>query len=219
MQNQITLKKSDILNVLIIGEVAAWLMWLVGRNLVSENPVIAGLESYLNYLPIVFPLLCVVGLYIAFLISKIIPVVYQLGKFVLVGGLNFLIDMGVLNFLVFYTGISVGLEQSFFKGIAFLIAVVNSYLWNKFWTFKRTTKETVGKEFFQFVVVSSIGLFINLGVDYVLVNQITPLAALPLKTWAQFAAMLAAIVALFWNFIGYKFIVFEEKNDYPQSST
>ncbi|HDH31643.1 MAG TPA: GtrA family protein [Candidatus Wolfebacteria bacterium] len=210
-QNQIIIKKSDIINALIIGEAAAWLMWLIGKNLISENSIIVSLDAYLNYLPIVFPLLCVAGLYGAFLISRFIPIIHQIGKFVLVGGLNFLIDMGVLNFLVFYTGISAGLEQSFFKGIAFLVAVINSYFWNKFWTFKRKTKEKVGKEFFQFIVVSFIGLFINLGIDYILVNQITPLADLPLRTWAQFSAMLAAIAALFWNFIGYKFIVFDKK--------
>lgn len=216
-------KKSDLIIALIIGEVCAWLLWLIGRNLASENPVIAGLGPYLNYLPIIFPLLCAVGLYAAFLISKFIPIIYQFGKFVLVGGLNFLIDNGVLNFLVFYTGISVGFEQSVFKGTSFLIAVVNSYFWNKFWTFKRTTQEAIGKEFLQFVIVSCIGFSINLGVDYGVVNWLTPFADLPAKTWAQFGALLAAIAALFWNFIGYKFIVFDEKADkkasYQQPNT
>lgn len=204
------LKKSDFIVALVIGEIAAWLMWFIGRNLALENPAIAALGNYLNYLPLVFPLLCAAGLYAAFLFNRFIPVIYQFGKFLLVGGLNFLIDNGVLNFLVFYTGIAAGAGQSAFKAASFLAAVFNSYFWNKFWTFKRTTTEAVGKEFAQFVVVSFIGFLINIGSDYFVVNFITPFGGMPVKTWAQFGALAAAIIALVWNFIGYKFIVFDE---------
>jgi putative flippase GtrA len=134
---------------------------------------------------------------------------YQFAKFILVGSLNFLIDMGILNFLIFYTGISAGLPQSAFKGISFIVAVLNSYVWNKFWTFRSSTGHTVGKEFFQFLFVSTIGFFLNLGVDYFFVNVIHSYGGMPVKSWAQFSAMIAAIIALLWNFIGYKFIVFE----------
>ncbi len=204
-------KKIDILLAVIIGEIAAWLMVLIARNLAIEVPGVSAALPYVNYLPVIFPIACAIGLVIAGILSRIIPVVYQVAKFVLVGGLNFLIDMGVLNFLVFYTGISMGLTQSGFKGISFLIAVINSYLWNKFWTFKRASTESVGKEFFQFIVVSVIGFIVNLGVNYVFVNMIPAFGGMPAKTWAQFSAMIAAIVALFWNFIGYKFIVFDVK--------
>ncbi|MEW5907692.1 MAG: GtrA family protein [Patescibacteria group bacterium] len=205
------IKKLDLLLAAIIGEAAAWLMILIARNLAIEVPGIGVALHYLNYLPLVFPLLCVAGFFLAYLLSKAIPLIYQFAKFFLVGGLNFLIDMGILNFLVFYTSISGGLTQSGFKGISFSVAVINSYLWNKFWTFKRVSTESVSKEFFQFATVSIIGLLINLGVDYVFVNIINPFGGMPLKTWAQFSAMIAAIAALFWNFIGYKFIVFDTK--------
>ncbi|MBI4691856.1 MAG: GtrA family protein [Candidatus Terrybacteria bacterium] len=206
-------KKTDILLALIIGEICAWLMWLIARNLAIEVPGIAVAVPYLNYLLVVFPVLCVFGFIIAGFLSRAIPVIYQIAKFVLVGGLNFLIDMGVLNFLVFYTGISIGLTQSVFKGISFFVAVINSYFWNKFWTFKRTSAENVGKEFLQFVIVSVIGFGINLGVDYAVVNMMAPFAGIGAKTWAQIGALVAAVVALFWNFLGYKFIVFEEKKN------
>ncbi len=203
-------KKSDLLFPLVIGEVCAWLMILVGRNLVTENPSLAGLSQYLNYLPIVFPLLCIVGLFAAYLLSKVIPVLYQIAKFVLVGGFNFLLDMAVLNFLVFATGIASGIIQTGFKSVSFFIAVINSYLLNKYWTFKRESDESASKEFLQFVIVSLIGMFINASVDYVFVNMVSPFGGMPLKTWAQFSAVLAAAVGMFWNFLGYKFIVFNE---------
>ncbi len=203
------LKKIDLLLAVIIGEAAAWLMVLIARNLAIEMPAIGAAMPFINYLPVVFPILCAGGLAIARILSKAVPVIYQFAKFVLVGGLNFLIDMGILNFLVFYTGIYEGLAQTGFKGLSFVVAVINSYLWNKFWTFKRESIETIGKEFFQFLAVSVIGLAINLGVDYVLVNMIPAFGGIPVKTWAQLSAMFSAIIALVWNFLGYKFIVFE----------
>lgn len=205
--------KKDYLLSIIIGEVAAWLIILIAKNLGAEIPAVGAIAPYLYYLPIVFPLVCAIGLGVASFLGRVMPVFYQLAKFVLVGGLNFLIDMGVLNFLVFYTGIASGAAQTGFKGLSFLVAVTNSYIWNKFWTFKRSSTESVGKEFFQFVVVSVIGLTINLAVDYVVVNFVSPFGGLPVKSWAQLGALVAAVVALTWNFVGYKFIVFDSKKD------
>ncbi|MBU4223982.1 GtrA family protein [Patescibacteria group bacterium] len=204
-------KKIDLLVAFLIGEVCAWLMFFMGRNLILENPALAAASPYLNYLPIIFPVLCAIGMFAAYFLSKIIPVVYQVAKFVLVGGFNFLLDMGILNFLIFATGISTGLIQSGFKSASFFVAVINSYLLNKYWTFKRTTNESASKEFLQFIVVSLVGLFINVATDYVFVNMVSPFGGMPLKTWAQFSAMLAAAIGMTWNFLGYKFIVFDEK--------
>ncbi|MCX6731786.1 MAG: GtrA family protein [Candidatus Parcubacteria bacterium] len=213
MTNNTSLKKTDILLALFIGEICAWLMILIGKNLGGENPAILALLSYFKYLPVVFPVLCLMGLLVAYFLGKAVPTIYQLAKFILVGGLNFLIDMGVLNFLIFATGISTGIIQSGFKAVSFLLAVLNSYLGNKYWAFKRTTQESVFQEFFQFLIVSVIGFALNLTIDYILVNTVGPLGNMTLKTWAQISALLSALVLLAWNFLGYKFIVFNTKNE------
>lgn len=205
------LKKTDLVVALIIGEVAALLMVLIGNNLAGESDVFKALAPYLNYLLIIFPIACAAGLYVAHILSRFIEIIYQFAKFVLVGGLNFLIDMGVLNFLIFYTGISTGLVQSGFKGISFLVATTNSYFWNKHWTFGRKNTGSSQKEFLVFLIVSTIGFLINLSVDYVVVNLISPIGDMNPKIWAQFGGLIASIVALSWNFIGYKFIVFKQK--------
>jgi len=201
----------DLILTLFIGEICAWLMMLIGQNLSGENPAIRILLPYFKYLPFVFPVLCLAGLLAAYFLGRVLPTVYQLAKFILVGGLNFLIDMGVLNFLIFSTGISTGITQSGFKSLSFLVAVLNSYFWNKYWTFKRAAQENVFQEFLQFLIVSVIGFFINITTDYILVNNIGPQWGMALKTWAQLSAVIATVVALNWNFIGYKFIVFDTK--------
>lgn len=203
--------KRDIILALIIGEVSAWLLFFIIRNIIMENQNLSGITPYLSYLWIVFPILCALGVITARFLTKIIPVVYQLAKFVLVGGLNFLIDMGVLNFLIFYTGISAGAAQSGFKAISFSVAVLNSYFWNKFWVFESGKDKKTGGHFFQFIAVSLIGFVINLGADYLFVNMVSAWGGMPDKTWAQFSAMLAAFIALAWNFLGYKFLVFNNK--------
>jgi putative flippase GtrA len=205
------LKKIDVLLAFVIGCFDALIIVLIARNLAVDLPAIEIALRFQYHFIIAIPLLWVAILVTSYYISRICAVLYQFTKFLLVGSLNFLIDMGILNFLIFYTGISAGLPQSAFKGCSFIVAVLNSFVWNKFWTFNSSKKQTVGREFFQFLVVSTIGFFLNVGVDYVFVNMVQPFGALPAKSWAQFSAMIAAIIALFWNFVGYKFIVFEVK--------
>lgn len=201
--------KKDIFLALIIGEICGLLMFFIAKNLATENSAIASIIPITNYLPLIFPLICALGIFIVGLLSNAIPSLYQIAKFVLVGGTNFLIDMGILNILIFISGVYEGTTQSLFKATSFTLAVVNSYFWNKFWVFKRVRTETAGKEFLQFVAVSVVGFLINVGIDKILVDVTGPMGNIPEKTWAQLAAMISAIIALFWNFAGYKFIVFD----------
>lgn len=45
-------------------------------------------------------------------------------------------------------------------GVAFLIAGINSYYWNKKWTFKDTSAVT-SKQLLRFYSASGVGLFVN----------------------------------------------------------
>lgn len=222
------MKRSDIIATLILGEIAAWLLIAVVRGLLSPE-FYAKISSILFVgLPIVFPILCLVFLYIAFWIGKKIETIRQAAKFVLVGGLNTLVDWGVLSLLIFVfrdafkigsydvilTIFSVTIVYySLFKGISFIIATTNSYIWNKFWTFKRKTSETVTKEFLQFFIVSVIGFLINVGIASIIFKFISPVAGFNADQWAIISAAIATAVSMIWNFLGYKFIVFEKKND------
>lgn len=218
------LNKKDIWAASIIGEIVAVLILIIGRNLGTESPGIATLNPYFWHLLYIFPVLCAVGLVVADILSRIFPPLFQFAKFVLVGGMNFLVDLGVLNFLIFATGIALGAWQSAFKAVSFVVAVINSYFWNKGWVFKKvesavvpplsgpTAKlETDSKQFFQFLAVSVAGFLINVGVDYVFVNLINPMGGISEKNWAQLGAAAASIAAMMWNFIGYKIFVFKEK--------
>lgn len=198
------MRKTDIVASLIIGEAAALLMIAIGRNLSLPR----GLASLLPLLPFVFPFFTLAVVVISALVGRRFAVAYQFSKFLLVGGLNFLIDLGVLNLLVFATGIASGLPAVGFKAVAFMVAVTSSFFWNKYWTFRALSTAHVGGEFFVFLVVSAIGLLVNVGAFALLNDALGPRAGIDPKTWASISAGGAAVAGLLWNFAGYRFIVF-----------
>ncbi|MEK7542462.1 MAG: GtrA family protein [Patescibacteria group bacterium] len=132
-------------------------------------------------------------------------VLRQIIKFVIVGISNTLCDLAVLNLLIFLTAIASGLPFTVFKGISFLVAVGNSYFWNKHWTFHSNKKV-----FFQFLTIATVGLFLNVGTASLLVNVVGPQFGLSQQVWANIGAIGGTLVVMTWNFTGYKFLVFQK---------
>lgn len=205
-------RKTDLIFALIIGEMVAWLAFALLKTLELDLVFyqITGFTINLSLvLAIFFPIAVLFCLYITYFLGKKIPTIFQAGKFVAVGVLNTLIDWGILAFLMLITGITTGLFYSIFKGISFLVAVINSYFWNKFWTFKKKEVKEAGKEFLQFLVVSLIGLGINVGIASLTVNIIAVPGGISPSAWGIFGAVAATVFSMVWNFVGYKFIVFK----------
>ena len=209
----LSITKKDVLVAAIIGEAVAWLVILTVEGLRFKVQAV----NLMVALPVLFPILSVVGFYISALIAKKIPVVLQLAKFSLVGALNTFVDLGVLNLLIIISNVAAGFTFLAFKGASFIVAVINSYFWNKFWTFKSQAVATAepnkktGVEFIQFLVVSVIGLFINVGIAGLVVNIVGPLGGLDIRVWANVGAITATAAALIWNFLGYKYLVFKRR--------
>ncbi|MBI2463111.1 MAG: GtrA family protein [Candidatus Spechtbacteria bacterium] len=194
----------DIVGSLIIGEAVAVLFHFIAQNIAVNLP-------FANTLPFVFPILSVIGLYVAFWLNKYISIAYQGAKFALVGVLNTAVDFGVTNSLIFFTSIVVGWEVSGFKAVGFIVAVINSYFWNKYWTFHKTAGGGA-TEFGQFVVVSVLGFAINVGIATLFVNYIPAMGGLSQTRWDNVGFLAATILSLLWNFVGYKFWVFATRN-------
>lgn len=133
----------------------------------------------------------------------------QFLTFVFVGLINTLIDFGILNLLMFLTGIYTGPLYAFFKGISFFVAVTNSYFLNKRWTFK-VGKEFVLKEFLKFLTISCFTLFLNVFVAYYL-NSREPLFGLSIKIWANLSAVGATVITTFINFFAYRYLFLKKK--------
>lgn len=175
---------------------------------VFKNIGLAGLEARVI-------IAIVIGLGLSFAIvywvgnwfSKRWPAIIQFVKYGLTGGLNTLIDLGVLNLLIWFTDIASGWHYSLFKFLSFLIGVTNSYFWNKYWTFQVSEKPEP-KEFLKFFMVNLVGLGLNVSIASIAVNVIGAPAGIGEKAWASVGAIMATFIVIFWNFFGMKLIVF-----------
>lgn len=144
----------------------------------------------------------------------------QFSKFVVVGAINTGIDIGVLNLLMLVTGYNQGLYFSVFKAVSFIAAVSNSYLMNKFWTFRQQSQTVhVGTQMSQFFIVSIIGLAINVGVASLVVNVVSRPDFISSTIWANIGTLIATAVSLIWNFIGYKLFVFKKPENLEKVGT
>lgn len=200
-----TVDKKDLKVAALAGILIAILAIPITSNL-GLPPI---LKSFGNiFVSVLLFILTVGGFLVLDFFSRWLTILRQITKFVIVGGLNTFLDFAVLNFLIAWSGIAVGIGFSFFKGISFLVAGTNSYFWNKYWTFESSNKKEL--EFVQFIVVSAIGLFINVGVASFIVNNIGAPGAISLALWANIGALIAVAASLIWNFLGYKFIVFRK---------
>src|SRR3989338_784861 len=147
------------------------------------------------------------GYGVAYWLSRRFPVMMQVVKFGMIGGVNTLLDLSILNFLIYISGIATGIHFSVFKGISFIIAVTNSYFWNKFWTF-RSTEGVQTVEFFKFFIINVVGFVINVSAASFIVNGIGAPPGISLELWANIGAISSVFISLIWNFLGMKFIVF-----------
>lgn len=141
----------------------------------------------------------------------------QFAKFFLVGIMNTGVDLVILNIEMYATGIAEGAGYSIEKSISFMFAVTFSYFINKYWTFQDKSKENEGKKMSQFLLVSFIGMLINVTAATIVVNylqgplvNIFQLPAIDKKIWGTIGALCGTAMGLGWNFIGYKLWVFKK---------
>jgi dolichyl-phosphate beta-glucosyltransferase len=133
-------------------------------------------------------------------------------KYCLVGVLGTLIDIGSLYIFVEFLKLPI-IPASV---ISFVLAVINNFLFNKFWTFQNSSKN-YRKQFIKFFIISSVGLLLNTTFMYLFVYVI--------GIWYIFAKILTSGIVLNWNFFANKFwtfkqsasiqAVFQEQTNYP----
>lgn len=142
-------------------------------------------------------------------LNKYKPLIAQFLRFAIIGALNTGIDFALLNALSALTHITKGGSLVPLKGFSFLAANINSYFFNKHWTFKDKTSGEGAKKFSVYLAVSIIGALINLGCVYVMTTYISAPFGLSDVLWLNVSNLVATGLSLVWNFIGYKLIVFK----------
>jgi putative flippase GtrA len=203
------LNKKGIIASLLAGEIASWFLISIIKNpFIPEFEALAALGPIIWLLPIVLPILFLTGIVIAWQLGRIAKVFLQFARFAEIGVLNAAIDFGVLNLLIAATGVTSGATIIVLNVISVAIATTNSYFWNRWWTFD-AEGGAAGKEFAQFVAVSFVGVLINSAIVFLGTSLIDPQFGLSAGLWANLMKVVATVVSLVWNFMGYKFIVFK----------
>jgi len=200
------MKKLDAFLSLITGEgVGLLFIWLLKNSPNIKLPFLYWL------LPIVFPLLALLAIWIAYLIGKKYLFVYQLAKFLLIGAFFAIFDLIILNFLLEYFGIAKEekLKYSIFVTISFVVATTVKYLADKYWAFEQKEKKEMGREFSKFFIITLISGGIQVGTASLIFSCISPFLE-SLIVAGNMGKIGGIILASAWNFLGYKFIVFKK---------
>ena len=85
-------------------------------------------------------------------------------KFGMVGVINTLV-----NWIIFFILNALGMYYILANIIAYILGTVNSYLWNTLWVFKYKDKAST-ETTIKFIILNLIGLGLNTGILYVLVD-------------------------------------------------
>ena len=130
----------------------------------------------------------------------------QAVKFGAVGILNTAIDLGLYYALTRWLGL--GALPIVAKSISYSAGILNSFLWNRFWTFQ--SKASAWATLIPFILTALVGLGINTGILQLCLNtfHLPELVALGLAT----------LSTLVWNFVISKFVIFKEPSQSNPSS-
>ena len=121
--------------------------------------------------------------------SKFSLFMAQTIKYFLVGGIGVGVNLGLLYVLTDFLGIWYILSQ----GIAIAVSITNNFFLHRYWTFKNEIVEPKTLErYIKFFIVSVVGMCIQLGLTFVLVENFA--------IYYLYAAVLSIIAASAFNY-------------------
>ncbi|MBI5742723.1 MAG: GtrA family protein [Candidatus Niyogibacteria bacterium] len=190
----------DLRFAFFAGLVTAFLLLPILLNLGKLN-------VYTAAAALAYPFAALIGMWVAKKIFANVLWILQFAKFALTGAMNTVLDAGILNLLSYLTGIYAGGWIVALNSISFIVAVTNSYFWNKHWTFARADGAKA-VEYLEFIGVAFVGLLLSNGIVYAVTTYI-PTDGLTPAMVENIAKIIATAIVMFWNFTGFKFFVFK----------
>ena len=134
----------------------------------------------------------------------------QILRFSIVGILNTSIDVLTLNVLILLFPTHNANLLLIYNSIAYTLGALNSFLLNKYWTFKRQHAIT-GGELLRFAIINAIGILCNDAIVWSaaqLLHTIIPNAVI----WANAAKLCAVLGTAFVTYLGMRLWVFAAKH-------
>jgi len=127
-------------------------------------------------------------------------------RFIIVGFLNTFVDLFVLNVLVFVFQVESAGGFLLVKSASFCVAMINSFILNRHYTFKDTKKVTLQSVIlFTLITVISFGLNVFIATNLFIFLQGKFLGN---NLAASLGSIAGTIASMGINYLGYKKIVF-----------
>jgi len=133
------------------------------------------------------------------------PILYEFFKFGVVGVIGTVVDFSSYAILTRW----LGLYYIAATCISVFLAIVNNFLLNKYWTFKKGQSGKLRQEYVKFFIVSLVNYFLNIGITYFIVEFTAA------ESWFGsaedfFAKAVAIGIVLFSNYWGNKYWTFKD---------
>src|SRR5258708_26902545 len=142
-------------------------------------------------------------------------ILVQFIRFCVVGGLNTFVDVLVVNLLVWGLPTQENGLLVVYNSLAYLVGAVNSFCWNKLWTFKQRSSAS-NDQLARFAFVTSLGIICN---DAFLWLATTILSSLSLHSflWINVAKVSAIAGSVMVSYVGMRFSVFTKNEEAEMS--
>lgn len=135
----------------------------------------------------------------------------QLLRFCIVGGLNTFVDVLVFNLLILGLPTQDNGLLVIYNSLAYLVGAVNSFCWNKLWTFQQRSSVTNG-QLARFAMVTSLGILCNDAFLWLATTLFTSFS-LTSFLWVNVAKVCAIAGSVAVSYLGMRFSVFPKTHE------
>lgn len=141
-------------------------------------------------------------------------------KFAFVGFTGTIVDFGILNLLRIVFEMPIAWAQ----GISFTCAVINNFIWNRYWTYPESRSKGAPKQLIQFFIINIFGILIRTPLIPWLDEKIIEFlqntnVQLPLQASIisqNLALAIAILIVTFWNFFANRYWTYNNIPDDDQ---
>jgi putative flippase GtrA len=182
-------------------------------TLASLDAKIAGVSPV--WLVIVIPVLWLLGVQLGYFLGRWLGFFDSFGKYAAIGFTNFAVYSAILQFEGNLTGIVDGWQVVILTSIAFALATVHGYVWNKYWSFSASASGSGQREFMMYLVVSLVSLLVHDAVAYGAINLIARPESITPEQWRSIGGIIGSAAALIFSFVGFKIFVFKQRPPTP----
>lgn len=132
----------------------------------------------------------------------------QIFRYLIAGGIAFVVDNGVYNFLV----IILNVNHIISNVISFIFGLITNYFISRQWVFNKRNHNLL-KDLTLFSLIGVVGLFLSSLIIFLLIDcgiLLKIFSFLSNDAAKAVAKLISSFIVLFWNFIGRKVFVFKE---------